>query len=161
MLTIGYKPAAHQGEWGVAMNFIESVLNKLLADRQYIFVLTSHIEREVSELTGSSQTMVSTLGRKLAPKLPRYFSEVVYAKRILDKGTAKFLWSTVEMQMDLKNRSLPISSEIVPSFVPIIDAYRRRIASIGEPPPPPTEPVTVAKPLPPTLTKAATTQQAR
>jgi|SRR5215813_430292 len=154
MLTVGYKPAAHVGEWGVSMNFLEALLTKAIADRHYFFVLVAHIEREVNELTGATQTMVSTLGRKLAPKIPRYFSEVVLAKRTLDKGAAKFTWSTIENQMDLKNRSLPIASDLSPSFVPIIDAYRRRQASIEAPPPPSSEPVVAPKTMPPTLTKA-------
>ena len=33
-LTIGFKPAAHQGEWGVAMNFVEQLLLKLTSDRK-------------------------------------------------------------------------------------------------------------------------------
>src|SRR5262245_35642071 len=34
MLTIGFKPSAHQGEWGVAMNFLEQLMLKLTSDRQ-------------------------------------------------------------------------------------------------------------------------------
>lgn len=131
MLTLGYKPAAHQGEWGVAMNFIEQLLLKITSDRNCFFVLNAHIEKELNELTGASQIMVSTLGRKLAPKIPRFFSEVVYSRRIIDKGTAKFTWSTVDSQADLKSRSLPIASDLIPSFVPVVNAYRRRLQLAG------------------------------
>lgn len=129
-LTIGFKPAAHQGEWGVAMNFVEQLLLKLTADRQCFLVVTGHIEKEMSELTGVNQIMASTLGRKLAPKIPRFFSEVIRAERLLE-GTGpaakfRFKWSTIDRNMDLKNRSLPISDNLEPSFKPIVDAYRRR-----------------------------------
>lgn len=125
-LTIGYKPAAHQGEWGVAMNFVEQLILKMTSDRSCFFSMTAHVEREMNEITGVNQIMTSTLGKKLAPKIPRFFSEVVYAKRAISDGKASFTWSTVDSSADLKNRSLPISTSLTPSYVPIVDAYRRR-----------------------------------
>jgi hypothetical protein len=127
MLGVGYKPAAHQGEWGMTMNFIEQVLLKLTSDRNSFFVLNAHLEREPNELTGATQMMVSTLGKKLAPKIPRFFSEVVLARRTLKNNTASFTWSTADSMADLKNRSLPIGTELSQSFVPIVKAYRRRL----------------------------------
>lgn len=130
-LTIGYKPAAHQGEWGVAMNFIEQLLLKMTSDRNCFFTMTAHVEKELNEITGTNQIMTSTLGRKLAPKIPRFFSEVVYAKRFIADGKARFTWSTVDNSADLKNRSLPIGTDLVPSYVPIVEAYRRRKSLAG------------------------------
>lgn len=135
-LTIGYKPAAHQGEWGVAMNFLEQIILKLTSDRKCLFAMTAHVEKELNEITGANQIMASTLGRKLAPKIPRFFSEVVYAKRAVVNGVPKFTWSTIDMAADLKNRSLPVSSDLVPSYVPIVDAFRRRLSLVGVPTPP-------------------------
>lgn len=129
MLGVGYKPAAHQGEWGVTMNFIEQLLLKISSDRKCFFFLNSHVEKEFSELSGIQQVMVSTLGRKLAPKITRYFSEVVYAKRLLRDNTAKFTWSTVDSNAELKNRSLPIASDLPQDYKPIVEAYRRRIVA--------------------------------
>jgi len=131
-LTIGYKPAAHQGEWGVAMNFMEQLLLKITGDRQCYFVLTAHIEKEIDELTGGSKLMVSTLGRKLAPKIPRFFSEVVLARRTKDFG---FTWSTTSNDADLKNRALPVSDSLKPDFRQIVEAHRKRLAlAAGEAP---------------------------
>jgi AAA domain len=151
MVTLGVKPTAHQGEWSVAQNCIEQLLLQITSDRNFFFVLTSHVEREVNELTGVTQTMVSTLGRKLAPKIPRFFSEVVMAKRtLIGTNQAKFQWSTLEAQADLKNRSLPMSPDLDPSFVPIVKAYHKRKAFVEQSldlvgvSPPPTEPVTPA-----------------
>ena len=126
MLTVGYKPAAHQGEYGVAMNFIEQLLLKLTSDRHAFFILNAHIEKEINELTGVSQIMASTLGRKLAPKIPRFFSEVVYSKRLMKDGQASFTWSTINSTAELKNRSLPISQNLQQDYGPIISAYRQR-----------------------------------
>lgn len=123
-LTIGFKPAAHQGEWGVAMNFLEQLLLKVTADRRCFFALTAHIEKETNELTGMSQVMASTLGRKLAPKIPRFFSEVVMARRTKDQG---FFWATTDNSADLKNRALPVSDSLKPDFRQVVEAYRVRV----------------------------------
>lgn len=125
-LTVGHKPTAHQGEWSIAMTFVSDLIMKLTSDRKCFFTLTSHVEKEMNEITGVNQVMVSTLGRKLAPKLPRFFSEVVYAKRTLVGKDVRFTWSTVDTSADLKNRALPVSENLPPSFVPIVERYRSR-----------------------------------
>lgn len=121
-LTIGFKPAAHQGEWGVAMNVIEQILLKLTSDRKCFLCVTAHVEKETNELTGVQQIMTSTLGRKLAPKIPRFFSEVVLSKRTPDG----YFWSTLEANTDLKNRALPAGDKLPPSFFPVVEAFRAR-----------------------------------
>lgn len=145
MVAMGVKPTAHQGEWSIVQNSIEQGLLQITSDRNFFFVLIAHIEREVNEVTGATQLMVSTVGRKLPPKIPRFFSEVVLTKRVMvDNNKAKFVWATLDAQADLKNRSLPISTELEPSFVPIVEAYRKRQAYVDESigvSPPPTEPV--------------------
>lgn len=133
-LTIGYKPAAHQGEWGVAMSFLEQLILKLTSDRNCFFILTAHVEKEANEITGVQQIMASTLGRKLAPKIPRFFSEVVYAKRTISQGAAAFTWSTIDANADLKNRSLPIATAMEPNFKPIVEAYRNRLKAASAAP---------------------------
>jgi hypothetical protein len=122
--TVGFKPSPHQGEWGIAMSATEMLLLKLSSDCQCFFVLTSHIEKEPDEITGMAKVSVSTLGRKLAPKIPRFFSEVVRARK---DATGKFLWATLDSEADLKNRALPSSNGFAQDFAPIIDAYRRRV----------------------------------
>lgn len=125
--TVGYKPTANPGEWGIAQNFIEKFLLKINNDRRCFFTLTAHLEKEMDDMTGVKRLMVSTLGAKLAPKIPAFFSEVVRTYREVDpKGNAAFRWSTLASDQDLKNRALPISSQLAPSFVQIVDAYKRR-----------------------------------
>jgi hypothetical protein len=119
---VGAKPAPHQGEWGMAMDQEERLLNKLTSDISCLFVLTAHVEREQNEVTGGSTNTVGAIGRKLAPKIPRFFSEVVHTRR---EGT-NFFWSTATEMYDLKRRSLPLGDKIVPSFVPVIEAWRSR-----------------------------------
>jgi hypothetical protein len=123
--TVGYKPSPHQGEWGIAMNSLEMLLLKLTADVKCFFILTAHIDKEPNELTGGTTIYASALGRKLAPKIPRFFSEVILARR----SAEGFTWSTASNDADLKNRALPVSSKLVPDFTPIVDAYKRRVAT--------------------------------
>lgn len=128
-LTVGHKPTAAQGEWNIAQNWIADLLRKIVSDRRCFFTMTSHVEKEMNELTGVNQIMVSTLGRKLAPRIPKYFSEVVYAER-----TPKFKWSTSDTRVDLKNRALTFSGDLPPSFVPIVNAYRERKKALSTQP---------------------------
>jgi hypothetical protein len=113
------------------MNFVEQILLKLTGDRRCFLVVTSHIEKELNEITGTTQIMASTLGKKLAPKIPKFFSEVVYAKRHLAGTTVRFSWSTVDNQAELKNRALPVSVDLSPTFAPIVEAYRARVKRAG------------------------------
>jgi hypothetical protein len=127
-LTVGNKPTGAPGEWNIAMNFIEALLMKINSDRKCHFCLTAHIEKEMDEITGAQRVMTSTLGRKLAPKIPRFFSEVVYAQR--KNEDPKFRWSTIDNMADLKNRVLPIGDKLYPSFQPIVAGHLARMKLI-------------------------------
>lgn len=118
----GGKPTAHQGEWGVAMNAEEKLILKLTSDLKCFFVLTAHIEKEPDILTGVPITMVGALGRRLAPKLPRTFSDVILAVKEGDK----FTWSTAALNVDLKSRSLPIKDGLRPDFGQIVEVWKKR-----------------------------------
>lgn len=124
--TVGYKPSMHQGEWGTAMNLVESLIFKLTSDVKCFMTICAHIDRVQDEITGVGKITLSTLGNKLAPKLTPLFSEVIIAKR------DPFLWSTTEANHELKNRALPISDRIEPSFVQIVHAYEARRAAMAE-----------------------------
>jgi hypothetical protein len=124
-LTVGLKPNPAPGEWGVMQSNILNLMQKLTSDCKCFLVVIAHVERETNELTGMSQITVSTLGAKLAPKLPPLFTNVVLAK----KTGANFLWSTAEAGVDTKNGDLPLSDTIVPSFDPIVKGYQRRAAA--------------------------------
>lgn len=130
-LTIGFKPSAHQGEWGVAMNFEEKIILKLCADLWCHFTLTAHVDKEVNEITGAKQVMAAALGRKLAPRIARYFNEIIYC--VKDKKS--FTWSTIEDGVDLKNRALPLEAGLDPDFGQIVEMHTRRkeVAAGGKP----------------------------
>jgi hypothetical protein len=125
--VVGYRPHMHVGEWGVAMQLEENFIYSLIAKRKCFFVVIAHVDREVDDVFGGTKLTLSALGRKLAPQLVKFFSEVIYTKR---EGR-DFLWSTQEPNVDTKFRSLPNSPKIPPTFQPIVEAYRQRIASLA------------------------------
>ena len=130
--VVGYKPTPNMGEWGIAQNVVFNLLTKINADRRCFFNLTAHMEKEADDLTGIKKIMVSTIGAKLAPKIPPFFSEVIRCERQMVQGNkARFTWSTIDTQMDLKNRSLPISNTLEADFRPVIDAFVRRLKLAG------------------------------
>lgn len=146
--VVGYKPTANQGEWGIAQNVVHNMLLKINSDRKCFFNLTTHIEKEMDELSGVKKLMVSTIGAKLAPKIPSFFGDVIKASRAVEAGKAKFKWSTLDVGQDLKNRALPISDNLPADLGPVIDSYERRLKqAAGNTPAKPTQSVE-AKPLP-------------
>lgn len=126
-LQVGSKPTCSPGDYGIAMNNLERFLIKCCVDTTCHFVLTCHVERETDELTGGSTIMASTLGKKLAPKLPRNFSDVILANRI---GT-KWSWCTDATGYELKARNLGYATTLPPSFVPLIEKWRRSQTPVG------------------------------
>lgn len=121
-LVVGSKPTKSMSDWGVAQDNLERLVQKLCVDTQCHFIMTAHLEKEHDEVTGRTTLMVSTLGRKLAPRMPRFFSDVVMAKREGDK----FSWSTAEMNADLKARNLPIATNLEPGFEQILRVWESR-----------------------------------
>lgn len=122
-LLIGGKPVAHQGEYGVAMAMEERLVLSLCSNVRCFMVITAHLDKEPNLLTGVPQQMVGALGSKLAPKLPRSFSDVVLAVKEGDK----FTWSTVAPNVDLKNRALPLGANLTPDFKYMVDAWKKRV----------------------------------
>lgn len=119
-LITGSKPVKSMADWMMAMDNLERLIIKLCVDTRCHMVLTAHLEREVDETTGGTTLMASTLGRKLSPKLPRFFSEVIHVMH----SAGQFTWSTSTANVDTKSRKLPISAKLPPSFVPIIAAWQ-------------------------------------
>lgn len=123
-LVVGGKPMKSQGDWGIAMDNLGRLINQLTSMRCQ-FVLTGHLSLDKDELTGRMVQGAATLGKKLAPDLPRFFSDVVKAYRVGDE----FLWATKDPMVDLKFRLLPNSDKIEPSFVPIFEEWKTRAAT--------------------------------
>lgn len=121
-LQVGSKPVKSMADWGVAMDNLEWLIRNLCVVTRCHFTLVAHAERETNEVAGGSQIMASTLGRKLAPKLPIYFSDVVLAQRQGDR----FTWSTAAVGADLKARNLRIADGLAPDFGQILETWKSR-----------------------------------
>lgn len=130
-LKAGGKPVLTQPDWGVSMIMVQELVDTLVTGTYCHLVLVTHVEREIDELTGASRTMVSTLGRKLAPMIPPNFGDVVLAKK---EGT-EFSWSTAESGVDLKGAFLPIRPKLPPSFGPLLNEWKAKGGKLGENPP--------------------------
>jgi hypothetical protein len=111
-LVAGSKPAKSQADWGIAMDNLERMITKLTCDLRCSFVLTAHIEREQDEITGTTKVTVSTLGKKLAPKIPRFFDDVI---QCIHEGKS-YYWSNEESGAMLKQRLLPTGDKLHPTF---------------------------------------------
>jgi len=118
-LVVGLRPTRSVSDWQVAQNNMLGFLDLICTDTPCHFILTGHIEKEQDEITGAMHIMVGTLGRKLAPKIPQNFDEVILCKHIGDK----YSWSTQEPNVDLKHRLLEESNDLLPSFVPAIEGW--------------------------------------
>ena len=120
-MVTGNKPVRSQADWGMAQNALEFVLNTLTS-LPCGFALIGHVERETDEVLGGVKLMISTLGRKLAPKVPLNFSDVILATR----NGEQFTWDTANTQADLKARNIPLKAGQSPTFVPIYESWKRR-----------------------------------
>lgn len=121
-LTVGGKPNMDQSEWGIAQNTIYDYLQTVVNGAQAHYVLISHVDREMYEATGELKLTVSTLGKKLAPKIPPLFTDVVMAQR---NGT-QWVWNTTESTADLKARNLSWGKDLSPSFMNLFQGWTRR-----------------------------------
>lgn len=126
-MIIGNKPVRSQGEWGIAQDQVEKLIRQLTNCKCH-FILLAHVEREVDQVFGGIKLTVSTLGVKLAPKLPPMFSDVILSVR---EGS-KFSWSTAYPMADLKARNLPIADQQKPDFGPIFTKWLSRGGRFSE-----------------------------
>lgn len=126
-ITVGYKPTAAMGEWGVAMKLEVKLLQTLASQLPCYFVLTAHLDREVDEVTGITSITASALGRKNAPEILKMFSDIVLCRR----DGQRFFWSTQEANTTVKHRFLPIAPDIKPDYRIFVDAYSALEKTVG------------------------------
>ncbi len=115
--VIGSKPIKTQPDWGTAMDQLERFIHKLVYNLNCTFVLISHVEKQIDPIEGGMIISLSTLGTKLAPKIPHLFDEVVHCVR---RGKL-FHWTTLTEGYDLKARKLPLDDKLAPSFVQLFE----------------------------------------
>lgn len=121
-LVVGGKVAKTQSDWGIAQDMIRKLLDNWTTASRCWFVLIAHQAKERDEVTGGMKVMINTLGRALAPEVPNFFSDVIEAIRIGEK----FTWDTAGANVDTKARNVPISSNLPPSFVPLVARWKEK-----------------------------------
>lgn len=120
-LNIGAKPTKAMPDWMVAMDNLERFMTKITQGVNCHVVVTAHLNREKNEITGGIDLMPATLGQKLAPKLPPMFDEVIHT--IARSG--EFTWATIGANIIVKTRLLPFSDKLQPSFLPLIESWKK------------------------------------
>lgn len=125
----GLSVSKSQPQWGAAMNAELTLAHKLCTDTRSMFVLVCHVERQTDQVFGGVHLVPLALGQKVAPDLPREFSDVILARH---DEALDFYWSTVAPQADLKTIHLEIKDKLPPSFVPLIDGWKAKGGLIEE-----------------------------
>lgn len=120
-LVVGAKPTKAMGEWGVAMDNLERLMDRWTCGIPCHFMMTSHLEREKDEITGAIKNFPSTLGTKLPPKVPLLFDDVLMCKR----AAKDFYWTVNDPNTDLKSRHLPMEDKIDPTFVTLFNNWKQ------------------------------------
>ena len=112
----GDKPCLSWPEYDACQFNIREFINTLTQTLNCWFVLTAHIERETDPATGLQRLMVSSLGKALAPQLPKYFSEVILCKKLTQGDKLKWVWDNIDPDARVKFRNLPPSSSCEQDF---------------------------------------------
>jgi AAA domain-containing protein len=123
-MVIGNKPTASPSDYGVAQNNLMNFLRLCTQGIAATFVITAHVDRQTDEITGGIKLMTKAVGKAMANDIPQLFSDVIYAVR---EGT-NWYWDTAAGNVDVKTRSLPISSKIKPDFAQIMEKWSVRRA---------------------------------
>lgn len=124
-MIIGAKPTMNPGEYGVGQNNLMNYLRLLTQGCRCHVVMTAHVSREKNEITGGVKLMTRAIGGAISGDIPPLFSDVIYTWR---EGTSWF-WDTINPDVDLKTRYLPLDAKIRPDFGQIMDKWRARSAA--------------------------------
>lgn len=121
-MVIGNKPTASPSDYGVSQNNLMNFLRLCTQGIAATFIITAHVDRQTDEITGGIKLMTKAIGKAMANDIPQLFSDVIYCVR---EGT-NWYWDTAAGNVDVKTRSLPISSKIKPDFGQIMDKWTNR-----------------------------------
>jgi hypothetical protein len=122
--AVGTKPVPGLQWFNVAQKSEEDLLNFLCFNLKCWVIITAHPEREVDENTGTTKIYPSAIGRKLAPRIGRFFSEVLETVRKNDK----YYWSNENPSMVQKRRLFPAGSKLETNWEPLIRHFPRKTA---------------------------------
>lgn len=124
-MIIGAKPTMNQGEYGVGQNNLMNYLRLLTQGCRCHIVMTAHVSREKDDITGGVKLMTRAIGAAISGDIPPLFGDVIYTWR----EATSWYWDTVNPNVDLKTRYLPLEPKIRPDFAQIMDKWRARNAA--------------------------------
>lgn len=119
-LFTGRRPLYDKSDYQVAQRAIKNLVVYLTCQVRCHVVLIAHLDSG-EDIMGRPKGTVFSVGRKLAPELPRLFDDMPFAYR---KGD-KFFWSTATFGMASKGRNLPIKEDMAPDFGAIVESWKR------------------------------------
>ncbi len=118
----GGKPNPTQPEWGSMMYLVEQLLILLSTTTWAHVILIAHVEKERDEISMTVKNMLSTLGQKLAPKIPCDWNDAILSR----KEGANFFWDTAHTQTDIKSMHLPFKDSVPADWGQIFGAWEKR-----------------------------------
>jgi len=121
----GSKPAVSQPEWGQAMKMQLAYVERVTLGLQCHTIILTHLDRETDQVVGSSRLMALALGAKNAPQLGKYFTDIILAERVLEGSQMKWVWQLARVDADVKARNLTWTNGQIPSFVPLLETWRK------------------------------------
>lgn len=122
-MSVGLKPILTIVDWGVVQNVVRNFLQPLVDNLWCHFVLISHIDREIDEIKGGTRKVPATAGRKLGPRIPELFDDVIMAYRTGNK----FLWRTYgDDDAMTKGRSVGLINDVPADYKIVLDAWKAR-----------------------------------
>lgn len=120
-LAVGGKPVKTLPDWGVGIDVEEKLINRLTFGMKSHFILIAHADRQTDQIMGGIRTTPAAIGQKLPGLIGRFFDDVIFTQ----SENGKFIWSTSMSGFDTKTRHMPITKELAPSFVPLIERWRK------------------------------------
>jgi hypothetical protein len=111
-LCVGMKPILSRPDYNPVMSTVENFLDLWWGASTCNTVILSHVDREVSPITGATSITLHTIGQKLAPRLVKKPDEIITAT--YDEGN--YFWHTELPGQITKVRRLPRGVDLVPDF---------------------------------------------
>lgn len=114
-------------DYGAALESIEAMLELLYSSACTCnVVMTAHLMMQGDELSGAKKALPNVLGQKLAPKVPRFFNNMILAEKIAMGNSAKRRFKTVGTAMvDLKvSKPGLVPNEIEPDLAKLFAVLR-------------------------------------
>lgn len=118
-LFVGRRPLYDKSDYQVAQRIVLNTVKLLIGLRCHVIIL-AHLDAG-EDVLGRPKSTVLSVGKKLAPELPRLFDDMPFAYREGDK----FFWSTAKFGITSKGRNLPIKDAMNPDFGAIVESWKR------------------------------------